>query len=97
VCKYCEFYFRGTPYPPGVDIDDLPQAKAVAADAAADQECDEQGPDPENSDQDVDFGTYEKDEDDICERFNCFPGRPSSAFIVANESPSIWFKPLKVF
>jgi hypothetical protein len=36
-----EFYFRGTRYPPGfIGIDDSPQAKAVAADAVADQECD---------------------------------------------------------
>jgi hypothetical protein len=67
-----EFNFRGTPYPPGVGIDDSPQAKAVAADAVADQECDEQRPDAEDSDQDVDVGTYEKDKDDTCERVNCF-------------------------
>jgi hypothetical protein len=77
-----EFYFRGTPYPPGVGIDDSPQAKAVATDAVADQECDEQRPDAEDSDQDVGVGTHEKDKDDTCERVNCFPGRTSSAYIV---------------
>jgi hypothetical protein len=40
-----------------------PKGKAVAADAVADQECDEQRPDAEVSDQDVDVGSYEKDED----------------------------------
>jgi hypothetical protein len=45
-----------------------------------------------------DVGTYEKDdEDDTSERVNCLTGRPSSAYIVTNESPSIWFKPLEVF
>jgi hypothetical protein len=33
-----EFYFRGTPYPPGAGIDDSPQAKAVVADVVADQQ-----------------------------------------------------------
>ena len=28
---------------------------------------------------------------------NCFPNRPSSAFIITNESPPIWFRPLEVF
>jgi DNA ligase-1 len=92
-----EFYFRGTPYPPGVGIDNSPQANVIAADAVADQECDEQKLDAEDSDQEDDVGTHEKDEDDTCERVNCFPGRPSSAYIVTNESPTIWFKPLEVF
>jgi hypothetical protein len=67
-----EFYFRGTLYPPGVGIDDSPQAKAVAADAVADQEWDKQRPDVEYSDQDVGVGTFEKDAHDTCERVNCF-------------------------
>jgi ATP-dependent DNA ligase len=28
---------------------------------------------------------------------NCFPNRPSSAYIVTNESPPIWFRPMEVF
>jgi DNA ligase-1 len=28
---------------------------------------------------------------------NCHPSRPSSAFVITNESPPIWFKPLEVF
>jgi hypothetical protein len=91
-----EFYFRGTLYPPSVGIEDSPQAKAVAAVAVADKECDEQRPDGEVSDQDVGVGTYAKDEDDTCERANYFPGYHFSAYIVTNESPNIWFKPLKV-
>jgi hypothetical protein len=87
-----EFYLRGTPYPPGCWIDDSPQAKAVVADAVADQEGDEQRLD----DQDVDVGTDERVEDESCERVNCFPGRPSSAHIVTNKGPTIWFKQLSV-
>lgn len=30
-------------------------------------------------------------------RVNCFPERPSSAFVVTNETPPIWFKPMEVF
>jgi hypothetical protein len=70
-----EFYFRGTLYPPGVGIDDSPQAKAVVADAVADQQGDEQRPDAEDSDQEVDVGSEEKGDDETCERVNCFPGR----------------------
>jgi hypothetical protein len=70
----------------------LPQAKAVVADAVAHQEGDEQRPD----DQDVDVGTDERVEDESCERVNCFPGRPSSAHIVTNKGPTIWFKQLSV-
>jgi hypothetical protein len=92
-----ELYFRGTPYPPGVGIDDSPQSKVVPADAVADQQGDDQRPDAEDSDQGVDVGAFEKDEDDTCERVDYFPGQPSSAYIVTNESPSIWFKPLEVF
>lgn len=31
------------------------------------------------------------------QKVNCFLNRPSSAFVVTNESPSIWFKPMEVF
>jgi DNA ligase-1 len=97
-----EFYFRGTPYPAGVGIDDSPQpqVKVVAADADADQQGGEQRLGAEDSDQEVDVvdvESDEKDNDETCERVNCFPGRPSSAYIVTNESPSIWFKPSEVF
>jgi DNA ligase-1 len=97
-----EFYFRGTPYPAGVGIDDSPQpqVKVVAADADADQQGGEQRLGAEDSDQEVDVVDVESDEndnDETCERVNCFPGRPSSAYIVTNESPSIWFKPSEVF
>jgi hypothetical protein len=54
-------------------IFDSPQPKAVAAGTVADQECDERRPDAEDSDQDVDVGTEEKDDDETCERVNCFP------------------------
>eukprot|EP00536_Pseudo-nitzschia_multiseries_P004611 jgi/Psemu1/295630/fgenesh1_pm.78_\ len=30
-------------------------------------------------------------------RVHCFSDRPSSAFVVTNESPPIWFKPMEVF
>lgn len=30
-------------------------------------------------------------------RVNCFSGRPSSAFVITNESPPIWFQPMEVF
>jgi ATP-dependent DNA ligase I len=35
-------------------------------------------------------------ENDI-ERVNCFQNRPSAAFVMTNESPTIWFKPMEVF
>jgi hypothetical protein len=53
-----KFYFCGTP----LGIDDSPQAEAVVADAVADRDGDEQRPDAEDSDQDVDVGTDDKDD-----------------------------------
>jgi hypothetical protein len=51
---------------------------------------DEQRPDAEDSDQGVDVGTDEKDEDETCKRVNCIPGRPPLAYIVTNnERPTI--------
>jgi hypothetical protein len=64
------------------------------ADAVADQGGDEQRPDAEDSDQDVDVETDEKDDDGTCERVKRFRCHPSSAYIVTNERPTIWFKPL---
>jgi hypothetical protein len=83
--------FVGRVVPPDVGIDDSPQAKAVAADAVADQQVDDQRPDAEDSDVDFDVGTEERDDDETCERVNCFHGRASSAYIGTNESPSTVF------
>lgn len=31
------------------------------------------------------------------ERVNCFQNRPSTALVMTNESPTIWFKPMEIF
>jgi DNA ligase-1 len=80
-----EFYFRGVPYPEDGDTDE--------------------NNDGDGSDQSDDnmtaSGTNETDDQDLedteDDRVYCFPQRPSSALVVTNESPSIWFKPMEVF
>ena len=37
------------------------------------------------------------DKEEESDRVNCFKDRPSSAFVITNESPPIWFKAMEVF
>jgi hypothetical protein len=92
-----EFYFRGTPYPSGVGIDG--NAKDGGQPNEGGREDDEINSDKDEEEEDSNskdasgsdsFGDGE-------DMLNCFPSRPSSAYVVTNESPSIWFKPLEVF
>ena len=101
-----EFYFRGTCYPSGVGIDsDLQkegdiqpiQEEAIEdvgfSDGEHEVESDIDDPDDEQHEADSLGG-----EDVHEEKFvNCYPSRPSSAHIVTNEEPSLWFRPLEVF
>eukprot|EP00531_Pseudo-nitzschia_arenysensis_P004349 CAMPEP_0116116838 /NCGR_PEP_ID=MMETSP0329-20121206/1251_1 /TAXON_ID=697910 /ORGANISM="Pseudo-nitzschia arenysensis, Strain B593" /LENGTH=514 /DNA_ID=CAMNT_0003610359 /DNA_START=388 /DNA_END=1929 /DNA_ORIENTATION=+ len=91
-----EFYFNGTAYRDSLDSEsaipsnDNPEEKD---DPSAD---DNNSCDGENDD--IDKGEESQLHSNIEEeRVNCFPNRPSSAFVVTNESPPIWFKPMEVF
>ncbi len=104
-----EFYFNGTPYPSGVEtqgakksIEDkekpkaeLNESESVKDDSSCDDHSDEdekeEGYPLETKIEEIENCTSEMD------RVNCFPNRPSSAFVVTNESPPIWFKPMEVF
>ena len=79
-----EFYLRGTPYP----NQDTEYAKNM--------ENDDQ---PNVGDDDFQEMTHSSCESmGIDENMvNCYPTRPSSAFVITNESPPIWFKPLEVY
>jgi DNA ligase 1 len=80
-----EFYFRGTPYPPGVGMDEGGKSgeegnvsdndELVSAKVAGDDE--------------INLVDYE-------DRINCYPSKPS-ALLITNESPPIWFKPMEVW
>ncbi len=99
-----EFYFRGTPYPPTVGMDgtevrqkDDTQNLGVVEEEEEDDD-DENSSSDENEDQEVPRDTPNdgtvQDGDSMV---HCFQHRPSSAYIVTNESPPIWFQPREVF
>jgi len=89
-----EFYFRGTPYPPGVGIEESPIISGDAAGVEGMTEVEKSPQDCDSSDDQLDIASEVSLEGD---RVNCFPGRPASSYIITNESPSVWFKPLEVF
>eukprot|EP00980_Cylindrotheca_fusiformis_P007021 scaffold1474_cov132-Cylindrotheca_fusiformis.AAC.17 len=86
-----EFYLRGTPYP-----SDLEAGGTLAASHLKDEggvfECDEE---PLGSTEKNGIPNEELSPEE--ELVNCFPTRPSSAFVITNEQPKFWFKPLEVF
>ena len=93
------FYFKGTPYPAGVGIDNILQLDDKDTEHLVSNE--EQGEDEkieEEVDQDGgELGAGGEEDGGVYERVNCFPGRPSTGVIVTHESPMIWFKPSEVW
>jgi DNA ligase-1 len=83
-----DFYFYGIPYPAGVGMADDP--KTEKANEAGLSTVDEETHN-DSEEAEVDIGTEE------AQWVNCYPSRPSTALIVTNESPPIWFKPMEVF
>jgi DNA ligase-1 len=103
-----EFYFNGIDYPSCVDSqalhnsgDHLRQKISIGDHTILDDDnsCDDHNDENEkdgehqrnSKNEEIDGHTNETD------RVNCFPDRPSSAFVITNESPPIWFKPMEVF
>jgi hypothetical protein len=88
-----EFYFRGTPYPPGVGVGEGETGTLISVDEEMDTRDDDGSEDEKaivtHEDADPDGNT----EDGV----NCYPSRPSSAIFITHESPPIWFKPMEVF
>ena len=78
-----EFYFRGTPYPPGVGMDEGGE-RSEEFNVSDDDELEKAAGDDE---------IYLVDCED---KANCYPAKPS-ALLVTNESPPIWFKPMEVW
>lgn len=103
-----DFYFNGTAYPVNTESGAVentstqPQVRESYADQLNDNEenCGDFGHKEEDDDHDTDARSeiIHGDEDTKdTDRVHCFPSRPSSAFVVTNESPPIWFKPMEVF
>ena len=108
-----EFYFRGVPYPSNLDAEGplsvkvAPTMTPIVEDLAGDGrgdifrdndevESDRSSDSPDGvEDESEEFPA--KAEEEEFQKVNCFPNRPSSAFVLTNESPSIWFKPMEVF
>jgi hypothetical protein len=94
-----EFYFRNKPYPEDagdkfVGLDNIEEKDSVThEDSESDGSSSAAEGDEILENQDCEMDVDEQGE----ARVNCFPNRPSSAIVVTNENPSIWFKPLEVF
>lgn len=88
-----EFYFRGTPYPPGVGVGEGEPGELISVEEETDTRDDDGSEDDNvistNEDADPDGNTED--------RVNCYPSRPSSAIVITHESPPIWLKPMEVF
>ena len=87
-----EFYLNGTPYPDDLGYADggsehQSQDKSLTSAVLQDDE------DSNLSDPQVDPSSMEESSVGV----HCYASRPSSAHIVTNESPPIWFKPMEVF
>ena len=79
-----EFYLRGTPYPLDVGIVEVGGGQDMTV-GEEDAAIVSEEPDPP-------IGL-----DPESPMVNCFSDRPSSAYVITNESPPIWFKPMEVF
>ena len=97
-----EFYFNGIAYPSSAETQGAKNEEKEKPNA----ERDEIESVKDDNSWDSNSGEDEKEEGHLLEtenstsemdRVNCFPNRPSSAFVVTNESPPIWFKPMEVF
>ena len=90
-----EFYFHGTPYPPGVGLDDKDDEREGQESTTEPKSIEHDGNDSDHengNDADEDKESNPTDAD----RVNCYPSKPS-ALVVTNETPTIWFKPSEVF
>jgi DNA ligase-1 len=100
-----EFYLHGTPYPAELDMAvgnerQFSESFTTVREDIAEEEINETDSEQGNIRQDGkdDSETSSAvDNEATNDRVNCFPNRPSSAFVITNESPPIWFKPLEVF
>jgi len=103
-----EFYFNGTEYPSCLDsghLEDVrenPQQEDCNGDKAIDDEddggCENDAKGHDHTRTSCELEAVEEGKQaKAMERIHCFSDRPSSAFIVTNESPPIWFKPMEVF
>lgn len=94
-----EFYFRGTPYPTNVGIEEtdvnINQGTEVKQELDTLEKEEESESDGEEEEGQESSTISYCDEDSSL--VNCFASRPSSAYVVTNESPPIWFKPMEVF
>jgi hypothetical protein len=88
-----EFYFRGTPYPPEVGVGEGETGELIPVEEEMGTRDDSGSEDehsiPTNEAADPDGNA----EDGV----NCYSSRPSSAMVITNECPPIWFKPMEVF
>lgn len=83
------FYFKGTPYPDGVGVDE--------GECNVETETRESDDDtPDRSQDSVGYSAEDEEGEESFERVNCYPNRPVG-LVVTDESPSIWFKPSEVF
>ena len=97
-----QFYLHGIPYPEhlGLDIADMNGEKENDDIEHKNNVIDDENNDESDSDDEILEGKCERESHKSCdneEMVNCFPNRPSSALVITNESPPIWFKPLEVF
>jgi DNA ligase-1 len=103
-----EFYFNGIAYPSHVDSqaaensgDKTLQKLPIEDEAIIDDDnsCDDHEDDDNKEEESQRISPNEEYDGQTREtdRVNCFPGRPSSAFVITNESPQFWFKPMEVF
>ena len=92
-----EFYFNGTPYPLGVGVDEVGKLEQIGNDGQKDENnvLESDGGESDGSEGSMDRKSSSDIEDDT--RVNCYPSRPSSAFVITNEAPTFWFKALEVF
>ena len=97
-----EFYFNGTAYPSSVETQgtkDENKEKSNAERGEIESVKDDSSCNSNSDEDEKEEGHSLETENNTSEmdRVNCFPNRPSSAFVVTNESPPIWFKPMEVF
>ena len=95
-----EFYFRGTPYPSHVGVNEGNNKKGEATKTETNLDVTIDEAEKEGESDSEEDGNASGKSDSIGESedmMNCYPSRPSSAFVITNESPPIWFQPMEVF
>lgn len=81
-----EFYLQGVAYPAELPSVAHETEKILSQKTENEKRCLQEAP------------TVNQDEELLdLESSNCFANRPTSAFIVTNEQPPIWFRPLEVW